>query len=207
MAHSSIEEAFGAMALMDKDEPYGLKPEDSKRRLADELARLCGDAGVVPLVIGGLAVNHHGYARFTADVDLLVCREDAVALLRQFKQEQGWRRHPEGFKHTVLGVGVEVYVEGEKTAPRSAETFPDPADLRTLPVQPLPVPQLSELIALKVMSGRARDDADVVELLKRHPRNIATLVKAAAGRLKTAEARKRLRALAGRAREELGRRP
>jgi hypothetical protein len=27
---------------------------------------------------------------------------------------------------------------------------------------------LSELIALKVMSGRARDDADVVELLKRH---------------------------------------
>jgi hypothetical protein len=66
---------------------------------------------------------------------------------------------------------------------------------------------LSELIALKVMSGRARDDADVVELLKRHPRKIATQVKAAAGRLKTAEARKRLRALAGRAREELGRRP
>lgn len=206
MAHWTIDEAIGAMALMDKDEPYGLKPEDSKRRLAEEVARLCREAGVSPLVIGGLAVNHHGYARFTADLDLLVSREEAMPLLRRFKQEHGWRRYREGFKHTVLDVGVDICVEGDRTSPHSTETFPSPADLRALSVQPLPIPQLSELIALKVMSGRARDDADVVELLKRHPRRIPALRTAARRRLKTDVARRRLSTLAARARTELTRR-
>jgi len=206
MAFSSIEQAIGAMAMMDKGEPYGLKPADVKRRLAEELARLCREAGVAPLVIGGLAVNHHGYARFTADVDLLVSRAEAVSLLGRLKREQGWRRYREGFKNSALDVGVDICVEGERTSPRSAETFPAPASLRSVPVRPLPVPALSELIALKVMSGRARDDADVVELLKRHRRRIAPLRAAAARRLRTEEARGRLGALVERAREELARR-
>lgn len=206
MVLSSIELALDAMAMMDEDEPYGLKPEDAKRRLAEELARLCREEGVSPIVIGGLAVNHHGYPRFTADVDLLVSRAEAVKLLRRFKQEHGWRRHGEGFKNTVLDVGVDVCVEGEPTSPRSAERFPDPASLRSVAIRPLPVPSLAELIALKVMSGRARDDADVVELLKRHRRRIPSLRAAAARRLRTTEARRRLGALVARAREELDRR-
>jgi hypothetical protein len=206
MVSYSIERAFGAMALMDKDEPYGLKPKDAKRRLADELARLCHEAGVAPLVIGGLAVNHHGYARFTADVDLLVARADALPLLRRFRQEHGWRRRGDGFRNTVLDVGVDICVEGEKTAPHSEETFPAPADLRSVSVHPLPVPALPDLIALKVMSGRARDDADVVELLKRHRKRMGALRAAAVRRLKTAEARRRLGALVTRARQELVRR-
>lgn len=206
MALSSLERAIGAMAQMDKDEPYGLKPEDAKRRLAEEVARLCREAGAAPLIIGGLAVNHHGYARFTADVDLLVSKADAIPLVRRFKQEGGWRRYREGFKNTILEVSVDICVEGEPTSPRSTETFPAPADLRSVAVRPLPVPALSELIALKVMSGRARDDADVVELLKRHRRRIGPLRTAAARRLKTVEARGRLYALVARARDELTRR-
>jgi hypothetical protein len=206
VALSSIERALGAMVTMDKHEPYGLKPEDAKRRLAEELARLCREESVSPIVIGGLAVNHHGYARFTADVDLLVSRGEAVRLLRRFKQEHGWRRHREGFKSTALDVGVDICVEGERTSPRSAEVFPDPGSLRSIPVRPLPVPSLSELIALKVMSGRARDDADVVELLKRHRRRIGSLQGAAKRRLRTDEARCRLGTLVARARDELGRR-
>lgn len=140
MAFSSLERLIGAMALMDKAEPYGLKPEDAKRRLAEELARLCREAGAAPLVIGGVAVNHHGYARFTADVALLVSKADAMALVRRFKQEGGWRRYREGFKNTILDVSVDICVEGEPTSPRSAETFPAPADLRAVAVRPLPVP-------------------------------------------------------------------
>ena len=204
--YSSLERAIGAMATMEKGQPYGLKPEDAKRRLAVELARLCREAGVAPLVIGGLAVNHHGYARFTADVDLLVSREEATRLIRRFKQEHGWRRHQEGFKNTLLEVGVDICVEGDRTSPRSAETFPDPASLRTVSVRPLPVPALSELIALKVMFGRARDEADVVELLKRHRRRIRALRAAATRRLRTGKARSRLDSLVSRAQEELGRR-
>jgi hypothetical protein len=65
----------------------------------------------------------------------------------------------------------------------------------------MPVPVLSELIALKVMSGRAGDDADVVELLKRHRSRIPALRRAASTRLRTAGARSRLSDLVKRANE------
>jgi hypothetical protein len=193
------------MASMEKGKPYALRPEDAKRRLADELARLCREARVQPVVIGGLAVNHHGYMRVTADVDILVSREDAVPLYRRLRSEPGWRRYAEGFKNTVVDVGLDICVEGERTAPGSAEEFPDPNDLRTLPVKPLPVLSLSELIALKVMSARARDDADVVELLKRHLPRAGKLRVAASKRLRTEKARDRLAALVARARAEAAR--
>ncbi len=191
---------------MEKGKPYALRPEDAKRRLADELARVCEEAGVRPVVIGGLAVSHHGYMRVTADVDILVARQDAVALYRRLRSEPGWRRYSEGFKNTELGVGLDICVEGERTAPGSTEEFPDPAELRTVAVRPLPVPALAELLALKVMSGRARDDADVVELLKRHRSRMASLKTAAAKRLRTGEARTRLAALVARAKAEANRR-
>ena len=57
MRRSSLARGLEAMASMEKGKPYALRPEDAKRRLADELARLCSDAGVKPVVIGGLAVG------------------------------------------------------------------------------------------------------------------------------------------------------
>ena len=203
---TSLARALEAMASMEKGKPYALRPEDAKRRLADELAGLCREAGVAPVVIGGLAVNHHGYMRVTADVDILVSRRDAVPLYRRLRSEPGWKRYAEGFKNTIVDVGLDICVEGERTAPGSTEEFPDPGDLRTLPVKPLPVLSLSELIALKVMSGRARDDADVVELLKRHLSRAAPLRAAASKRLRTARARAHLKALVVRARAEAARR-
>ena len=206
MRASSLTRALEAMASMEKGRPYALRPEDAKRQLADEIARICDAAGVKPVVIGGLAVNHHGYMRVTSDVDILVARREAVALYRQLRSQPGWRRYAEGFKNTKLGVGLDICVEGEPTAPRSNEAFPDPADLVKVEVDPLPVPALPELIALKVMSGRARDDADVVELLKRHRSRMAALKSSAGRRLRTDEARTRLAALVARARSEAARR-
>jgi hypothetical protein len=199
---TSLIRALEAMASMEKGKPYALRPEDAKRRLADDLSRICREAEVRPVVIGGLAVNHHGYMRVTADVDILVARAEAVALYRRLRSESGWRRYSEGFKNTALGVGLDICVEGERTAPGSTEEFPDPAQLATVDVDPLPVPALSELLALKVMSGRARDDADVVELLKRHRSRMTSLRTAASRRLRTTEARGRLAALVTRAKTE-----
>ena len=191
---------------MEKGKPYSLRPEDAKRRLADELARICKETGVEPVVIGGLAVNHHGYMRATVGVDVLVARGEVIALYRRLRSAPGWRRYAEGFKNTQLGIGLDIRVEGEQTAPGSTEEFPDPAQLRTVAVYPLPVPTLPELLALKVMSGRARDDADVVELLKRHLSRMASLKAAAGKRLRTGEACKRLAALGARAKAESKRR-
>jgi hypothetical protein len=92
------------------------------------------------------------------------------------------------------------------TAPRSTEEFPNPSEIATIELDPLPVPTLPELLALKVMSGRARDDADVVELLKRHRTRMASLRTAASRRLRTEDARTRLRALVARAKAEAARR-
>jgi hypothetical protein len=149
-----------------------------------------------------MAVSHHGYARFTADVDIMVPRDAAAALYRRLKSEPGWRRYAEGFKNTIHDVGLDICVEGERTSPRSEEVFPDPRTLRTLKVRPLPVIALPELIALKVKSGRVRDEADVVELLKLHFRRAASLERSAARLLGTAEAKERLEALVIRATEE-----
>jgi hypothetical protein len=202
MRATSLIRALEAIASMEKGKPYALRPGDAKRRLADDLARLCEDAGVKPVVIGGLAVNHHGYMRVTADVDILVARQEVIALYRRLRSEPGWKRYAEGFKNTELGVGLDICVEGERTAPRSTEEFPNPAEIATIDLDPLPVPALPELLALKVMSGRARDDADVVELLKRHRSRMASLRTAASRRLRTRDARARLRALVARARAE-----
>ncbi len=141
MRSTSLTRALEAMAAMEKGRPYALRAEDAKRRLADELARLCRLAGVKPVVIGGLAVNHHGYMRVTADVDILVSRQDAVPLYRRLKAEPGWKRHAEGFKNTVVGVRLDTRVEGERVAPGSAEEFPSPKDLKSMAVRPLPVPR------------------------------------------------------------------
>jgi hypothetical protein len=203
---ASIADALEALSSMEKGRPYSLRPDDPKRRLADELASIAGELGVTPVVIGGLAVNHHGYLRLTADLDILVSKASASALSRRLRSEPGWRRHAEGYRNGALGVSVDICVEGERTAPGSSETFPDPGDLKTIRTEPLPVPALSELIALKVMSGRARDDADVVELLKRHRSRIAALRREASARLRTEEARRRLIELARRAKQELARR-
>lgn len=46
-----------------------------------------------PVVIGGLAVNHHGYMKVTAEVDILVARREAVALYRRLRSGPGWRRY------------------------------------------------------------------------------------------------------------------
>lgn len=206
MRATTLADALEALSSMEKGRPYSLRPEDPKRRLADDLARIGRELGIRPVVIGGLAVNHHGYLRLTADLDVLVSKASAMALLRRLRAEPGWKRHAEGFKNSALGVSVDICVEGQRTAPDSTETFPNPSELETISTRPLPVPTLAELIALKVMSGRARDDADVVELLKRHRSRIPDLRRKAIKRLRTGQARERLRGLVQRAGEELARR-
>jgi hypothetical protein len=203
MKLSSVEQAIEAMQHMERGKPYALSSDDSKRKLANELRALCRDIGVTPVIIGGLAVSHHGYARFTADVDVLVTRDDAATLYSRLKSTPGWKKHAEGFRNTYFDVGLDICVEGDRTSPRSQEVFPSPKDVRKVSVRPLPVIALPELIALKVKSGRARDDADVVELFKRHSKRLASLRSLAASCLSTQEAKERLHALAARARDEM----
>lgn len=203
MKASNLERAVEAMVYMEKGHPYSLHPDDRKRKLLDEVERICRDLDVTPVVIGGLAVSHHGYLRTTKDVDVLASRDDGLALIRRLKGELGWKRYAEGFMNTVLEVGFDICVEGDRASPRGEDVFPAPSELKVDRVRPLPVVSLSDLIALKVMSARAQDDADVVNLLKIHKARMAAICTTAAKRLKTPPAKSRLKALAARAKDEL----
>jgi len=207
MKPSSLERALDAMESIMPGKPYALRPGDPKRKLVHELARIARELKIRPVVIGGLAVNHHGYLRVTVDVDLLLSKEDAARLFRRLKEELGWKRYGEGFKNLRLGVAVDFCVEGGIPSPQWSERFPHPANLKLTKAKPLPVPTLEVLLALKAMSGRAKDEADAVELLKRRPKRIDGLGASAAALLTTAEARRFLEAIVARAKEELARRP
>lgn len=125
-------------------------------------------------VIGAVALNQHGYRRFTEDIDILLTREG----LEQFQGElvgRGYRpafdKATRKFRETVSNVPIEVITAGEFPGdgkPKSV-AFPNPATafetidgVKTLP--------LAQLLELKLASGlsaphRLKDLADVQEMI------------------------------------------
>ena len=106
------------------------------RRVVRLLARHC----IPHFVIGGIAVQEHGYCRTTLDIDIVVPNADEVRRLLAH-----------GFPE------VKVFQGGEKMLPVPAEVSSEP--------QILP---LNVLIGAKLATGRAQDFADAVELIKKN---------------------------------------
>lgn len=126
-------------------------------------------------VIGAVALNQHGYRRFTEDIDLLLTKDG----LQKFRGElvgRGYRPAFEGatrmFRTAEEGVTVEVVTTGEYPGdgrPKSVQ-FPRPADV-SVEIDGVQIISLEKLIELKLASGlsspdRLRDLADVQELIK-----------------------------------------
>jgi len=144
----------------------------------DTLRRLVRDLetqGIDYVVIGAVALNQHGYRRFTEDIDLLLTREG----LERFQENlvgRGYRPAFQGatkkFRSTEENVPVEIITTGEYPGdgkPKAIQ-FGDPAEsyvvidgVRTLTLQ--------KLVELKLASGmtgsgRLKDLADVQELIR-----------------------------------------
>lgn len=144
---------------------------DTMRRLAKALSDL-----EIPFVIAGaMAANAHGHRRTTADVDVLMRRED----LTRFKERwsgRGWLdlfEGSKGFKDTVNGVKVDVLIVGDYPGdglPKPV-SFPTPESVRDVRDDNLPYLDLKSLIELKIASGmtashRPRDLDDVIQLIR-----------------------------------------
>jgi hypothetical protein len=144
---------------------------ETLRRLAEDLER----HGIAYAVIGAIALNQHGYRRFTEDIDVLLSPEG----LQRFRDElvgRGYRPAFQGaarkFRSADHNVPVEVITAGEYPGdgkpkpiefPRPEEAFTLLDGIRTLP--------LEKLIELKLASGmtapdRLKDLADVQELIR-----------------------------------------
>jgi len=126
-------------------------------------------------VIGAVALNQHGYRRFTEDIDLLLTREG----LEKFRNElvgKGYRPAQTGatkkFRTTAENVTVEIITSGEFPGDGKPKpvVFPDPTENQT-EIDGVKTLSLEKLIELKLASGmtaphRLKDLADVQELVK-----------------------------------------
>lgn len=120
-------------------------------------------------IVGGLAVIHHGYQRYTRDVDI-VLPADAVAEFLRIAPVQGFRvgrKDKYGWHklvHKETGMDLHLVPEGKpgKAAPSS---IPGPRELGVRSGT-LGFPSLPRLVELKLLAGRLKDHADIVELLK-----------------------------------------
>lgn len=140
-----------------------------------QLARDLDDQNIAYSVIGAVALNQHGYRRFTEDIDLLMTPEG----LKKFREElmgHGYRPAFEGasrkFRATAENIPIEVITTGEYPGDGKPKpvVFPDPAEY-TIVIEGIKTINLSKLIELKIASGltgvaRRKDLADVQELIR-----------------------------------------
>jgi|GEM_PF-775080 len=132
--------------------------EDLKATLAD-LSKVLGSA----LVTGGVAVVHYGYERSTKDIDVLYANHDEYDLLRRLKKDfklvrkstSGWHH----FDHRKTKVRLELIPEG---AVGTYGFIPGP---KTVGGDSGFISLLG-LVWLKLVAGRGRDIADMIDLAK-----------------------------------------
>lgn len=126
-----------------------------------------GQGGIPALVVGGFAVQEHGYPRFTTDVDLVV---PDVALAREYLSIRGFKPNP-GSSMTLTDRETKVEVD---LLPAGGSVGPGPLSLPKvdgLSAGTVNIVDLKTLIETKLSSsigskGRMKDGADVQELIK-----------------------------------------
>ena len=146
------------------------------------------DVGVRYLVVGGVAVNLHGYSRFTGDLDVLVALDDAnldrlallmeergftqrlpidVRLLSDRKQVQQW----------IMDKGLTAYTFIDSKLPQFSldvlagesldfDTFEQNKIVIEAEDLSIPVISIDDLIGMKRRANRQKDIEDVAALLE-----------------------------------------
>lgn len=144
---------------------------ETLRRVTKDLE----NRGIEYSVIGAVALNQHGYRRFTEDIDLLLTREG----LEKFQNELvglGYRPAFEGatkkFRTTQENVTVEMMTTGEFPGDGKPKpvVFPHPSE-NQVEIDGIKTLSLEKLVELKLASGmtaphRLKDLADVQEIIK-----------------------------------------
>lgn len=141
---------------------------------ARAIAQHLESARIPYAIAGAMALNAHGYRRFTEDVDVLLTHEGLLEFKKRFLGRGYVERFPgsRGMRDTEHGVKIDVLVAGDFPGDGKPKpvVFPDPqvvaiqgTEFRVLP--------LATLVELKLASGmsalhRAKDIGDVVELIR-----------------------------------------
>ena len=140
-----------------------------------KIARRLNDLGIDYAIVGGMALTHHGFVRFTNDVDIVVTREsnaelhsrlEGLGYLPPFEKSKNLR-------DTDSGVKIEFLITGEFPGDGKPKpvAFPNPKDVREFDADGIAYLKLETLIELKLASGmsntdRMKDLSDVQELIR-----------------------------------------
>ena len=156
----------------------GLRFFEGTGMLNDALVRLAHDLEIKKIdyaVVGAIALNQHGFQRFTTDIDLLLTRE-GLGRFRETLVGLGYRPSFEGaqkkYRTTEANIPVDIIITGEFPGdglPKPV-AFPDPADFSVV-IDGVKTISLEKLVEMKLASGmtatdRLKDLADVQELIK-----------------------------------------
>jgi hypothetical protein len=139
------------------------------------LSRILDEMQIPFAIAGAMAANAHGHKRTTADVDILIQRDD----LQRFKAAhigRGWVDKFEGsknFKDAVTSVNVDTLIVGDYPGDRLPKpvAFPPPETVSVRNAEGVPIIRLETLLELKLASGmtaahRLQDMADVIQLIR-----------------------------------------
>ncbi len=132
--------------------------------------------GIEFLLIGGYAVNYHGYPRYTMDMDIwLKPNNENKQRLVSFLQTQGISRESIDHINTLDFSTAQSFHMGEQetridfltkiSGVEFNEAYPRCSKL-PLADKFVSIIQYEDLIINKMMSGRSKDKADVDELQK-----------------------------------------
>src|SRR5438552_10399286 len=123
--------------------------------------------GIPLAIVGGLAAIHHGYERFTKDIDMVVQSRDLDVLTRVaphygikviWKDPDGWH------KLQCEGVPIDVVPEGRKARKDAPTAIPGPEQLGVR--AGAGYAGIGGWMETKLGSYRVQDRADVVQVIK-----------------------------------------
>src|SRR5262245_8940144 len=146
----------------------GKDVQDSKfARALATLEQLARKEGIPLAFVGGLAAIHHGYERFTKDIDMVV-RDDNLDILPRVAPQYGIKviwNDPNGWhKLQCEGVPIDVVPAGRKARKDAPTTIPGPEALGVR--EGTGYARIDGWIETKLASYRVQDRADVVQVIK-----------------------------------------
>lgn len=146
----------------------GEDPADCKfAKALATLTALSRKEGISMAIVGGLAAIHHGYQRFTKDIDIVVDSrylDFVVRVAPQYGIKVIWK-DPDGWhKLECAGVHIDVVPEGRKPRKDAPTTIPT---LEQLGVREgADYAGIGGWVETKLGSYRVLDRADVVQVIK-----------------------------------------
>lgn len=137
-------------------------------RALQDLQRLADEQQIPLAIVGGLAAIRYGYAAATQDIDIavgqdhlprLIATAPRYGLVVAWESKTGW--------HTLTHGDVEINIvpEGAKARDSSPTQIPGPHAMGV--TTSLQYAAIESWIELKISSGRQKDHAHVVEVLKK----------------------------------------